>query len=170
MKVLFLTRLYYPHIGGVERHVRGICRELSKRHHIKIITQKYDNSLKDYEKIDGVEVHRMRAEGKWEIWSWMKSHQDLLDWADVIHAHDVYFWIMPYKLMHPAKKTCVTFHGWEGEYPVPWRNKIVRKISERLADGNICVGDFIAKWYGTKPDYVTYGAVDQRHKHAYGAA
>jgi glycosyltransferase involved in cell wall biosynthesis len=26
--------------------------------------------------------------------------------------------------------------------------------------GNICVGDFISKWYGTKPTFVSYGAVD----------
>jgi glycosyltransferase involved in cell wall biosynthesis len=26
--------------------------------------------------------------------------------------------------------------------------------------GNICIGDFIQKWYGTKADFVSYGAVD----------
>ena len=35
----------------------------------------------------------------------------------------------------------------------------MRKLSERLSDGNICIGDFIQKWYGTKPTIVSYGAV-----------
>jgi glycosyltransferase involved in cell wall biosynthesis len=26
--------------------------------------------------------------------------------------------------------------------------------------GNICIGDFIPKWYGTKPSFISYGAVD----------
>lgn len=158
MKLLFLTRLYLPHVGGVERHVEGICRILSRKHQIKIITEKYDDSLKDYEKIAGIEVYRMKASGKIAIWKWMHKNRHLLNWADVIHGHDVYFWIIPFRLRHPNKKTFVTFHGWEGKYPIPVKNIIMRKLSEILAKGNICVGDFIFKWYKTKPDLVTYGA------------
>ncbi len=159
MKIVFLTRLYLPHIGGVERHVEGISRVLSRRHQIKIITTKHEPGMKDYEKIAGIEVYRFVGDSKKEIWGWLKKNKYLLDWADVIHAHDVYFWIIPYRLRHWKKKTFVTFHGWEGKFPVPLNNKVVRKISEILARGNICVGDFISKWYGTKPDAVTYGAV-----------
>jgi len=158
LKILFLTRLYLPHIGGVERHVEGISRILSRKNQIKIITEKYDSSLKDYEKINGIEVYRMPPGNKRTIWAWMKKNKHLLNWADVIHAHDVYFWILPYRIMHPKKKTFVTFHGWEGKYPVPWRNKIMRKMSDFLAKGNISVGDYIYKWYGTTKDKLTYGA------------
>lgn len=159
MTILFLTRLYYPHIGGVEKHVREVCKILSKKHKIKILTTKHDPKLKDHEIIEGIEVYRFMASSKWQIWHWIHKHKHLLDWADIIHAHDVYFWIIPYRLVHPYKKTFITFHGWEGIYPIPAKNIIIRKISELLADGNICVGDFIAKWYHAKPDIVTYGAV-----------
>ena len=37
----------------------------------------------------------------------------------------------------------------------------MHKIAEKLSKGNICVGDFLKKWYGTRPDYVTYGAVSE---------
>ncbi len=157
MNVLFLTRLYKPHIGGVERHVEGICRVLAKRHEIKIITEKYEKEQKDYGEIEGIEVYRMPKGNKWQIWQWMRKNKYLLDWADVIHAHDVYFWIIPYRLFN-NKRTFVTFHGWEGQYPIIVKSRIVRKVSEWLARGNICVGDFIAKWYGTRPSIVTYGA------------
>jgi glycosyltransferase involved in cell wall biosynthesis len=36
----------------------------------------------------------------------------------------------------------------------------MRKMSEKLSWGNICIGDFIIKWYGTKPTYISYGAVE----------
>src|SRR6185437_6359593 len=42
----------------------------------------------------------------------------------------------------------------------PTQNAIVvRKLSEKLSRGNICVGDFIKKWYGADPTFVTYGGV-----------
>ncbi len=36
----------------------------------------------------------------------------------------------------------------------------MHKLSEILSWGNICIGDFIKKWYGTKADFVSYGGVD----------
>ena len=36
----------------------------------------------------------------------------------------------------------------------------MHKISEKLSNGNICIGDLLKKWYGTKPNYISYGAVD----------
>lgn len=165
MNIVFLTRLYHPHIGGVERHVASVSRLLCKRHSIIIITEKFQADLPDYEKRLEGEIYRIPVLGagdsakKWVIWEWLLSHRHILDEADVIHAHDVYFWLFPYKLFHPFKKTFVTFHGWESVYPVPVKNIIVRKVSELLASGNICVGDFISKWYHTHPTFVTYGAV-----------
>lgn len=158
MTIVFLMRLYNPHIGGVEKHVEGISKVLSRKHQIKVITERYDTKLPEYEKKDGIEIYRIPGPNKWAVWKWILQNQKMLNEADIIHAHDVYFWLFPYKLLHPFKKTFVTFHGWEGIYPIPWQNKLIRKISEILTTGNICVGDFIAKWYGTHPDFVTYGA------------
>jgi hypothetical protein len=98
---------------------------------------------------------------KWEIWKNVWKYKELFDWADVVHIHDVYFWIWWYKLFNWSKRTFVTFHGWEGIYPVPWKNILVRKISELMANGNICVGEFIKKYYFTKPDFVIFGAAEK---------
>ncbi|MBI5358324.1 hypothetical protein HZB69_01695 [Candidatus Amesbacteria bacterium] len=134
MKILFLMRYKWPHIGGVEKHVHMITRELAKKHEIKYLTEK--------------EV----GTDKWEIWRNIWKYKRLFDWADVVHIHDVFFWIW----------TFVTFHGWEGVYPVPWKNIVVRKISEWMADGNICVGEFIRKYYYTKADFIIYGAAEKQ--------
>jgi glycosyltransferase involved in cell wall biosynthesis len=158
MKILFLSRLYLPHVGGVEKHVQQISRILSARHEIKIITEKHDPGLKDIEKIEGIEVHRMPQGGKKEIWKWMKKHKHLLDWADVIHVHDVYFWILPYRLRNWSKKTFITFHGYEGSEAPKIKQIIWHKIGEWLTRGNLCIGGFHQEWYKVKPTFTSYGA------------
>jgi glycosyltransferase involved in cell wall biosynthesis len=59
--------------------------------------------------------------------------------------------------MYPFKKVFTTFHGYES-YPIKSSAIRVRKLSEILSNGNICIGDFITKWYGTHPTYISYGA------------
>lgn len=146
MNILFLSKYKWPRVGGVEKHVHEISLRLqSKGHKIKILTEK--------------EV----GKDKWEIWRNIWKYKELFDWADVVHIHDVFFWVFFLRIFYLKKKFFITFHGWEEIYPVPIKNIIIRKISELLAKGNICVGEFIKKYYFTKPDFVIYGA-SQRHK------
>ncbi|KKU80028.1 MAG: hypothetical protein UY06_C0007G0003 [Candidatus Amesbacteria bacterium GW2011_GWA2_47_70] len=49
MKVLMMTRLYWPHVGGVEKHVEKITEILKKKHQITIVCEKHDPKLPDYE-------------------------------------------------------------------------------------------------------------------------
>lgn len=144
MKILMLTKYTWPRVGGVEKHVHELSKRLEMRgYEIRYLTE------------------RELGTDKWEIWRRIWKYKELFDWADIIHVHDVYFWIWWYKLFNWSKKTFVTFHGWEGIYPIPWKNIIVRKISELLANGNICVGEFIKKYYFTNPDYVIFGAAEK---------
>lgn len=159
MKILFLCRLYSPHVGGVEKHVQKISEALKKKHDIKIITEKHDPALKDFEIVEGLEVYRLPPGDKWQTWHWMSSHRDLLDWSDIIHVHDVYYWILPYRILHPIKKTFITFHGYEGNNPPGLKQLFWHKVGEWLSRGNICIGDFHKKWYHVTPDVVSYGAV-----------
>ncbi|OGM20289.1 hypothetical protein A2863_02160 [Candidatus Woesebacteria bacterium RIFCSPHIGHO2_01_FULL_38_9b] len=50
MKILFLSRLFYPHIGGIETHLEEISKRLiTKGHKVTIVTTKHDESLSDSE-------------------------------------------------------------------------------------------------------------------------
>src|SRR3989344_2866024 len=166
MNIVFLCRLYYPHVGGVEKHVLGISEILKKNHHITIVTEQYDSGLKTDEVVDGIQVLRIPVAGvgerqkKWVIWRWIWQHRQLFGQADFIHAHDVVYWTYPIKLIHPHKKIFATFHGWEGLYPIPFKNILKKRLDAWLCAGTICVGDYISRWYGIKPTLVTYGAVD----------
>lgn len=96
---------------------------------------------------------------KFRIWSRLISSWSLFKEADVIHCHDVFIWYFPLRFLFPLKKVFVTFHGYES-YPISMKAIIIRKLSEILSNGNICVGKFIEKWYGTRADYIIYGGVE----------
>ncbi len=164
MNILFFSRLFYPHVGGVEKHVMEIGQILIKKgHKVTVVTEQNPFGTKLRETINGIEVFRMPKLGndklkKFKIWKWLWRNNKLIKNADIVHCHDVFFWYLPFRFSLPFQKVFTTFHGYEG-YPLKQKDILVRKISERLSNGNICIGDFIKKWYGTKPTYVSCGAV-----------
>jgi glycosyltransferase involved in cell wall biosynthesis len=169
MTLLFLSRLYYPHVGGVEKHLKKISEILSKKHKIIIVTEQYDPKLPEYEKYPEADVYRIPINGisetakKWVIWKWFNRHQDLVKNADIIHAHDVFFWILPLRFKYLNHKYFLTFHGYEGS-KAPGLNRIFwHKLGEQLTSGNISIGNFIPKWYHTNASIISYGAVDNTY-------
>ncbi len=192
MKILFLIRLFWPHGGGVERHVLEVGKRLvEKGHKVTVVTEevpisksppsrspfghlggaestKYQTkaqSAKSVGSVFGIDIvrHNFGREDwfkKFRIWVWLWQNRYLIQQADVVHAHDVFFWYLPFRFLYSRKPVYTTFHGYETKFPPAKKAIFVRKLSEKLSFGNICVGDFIEKWYGTKPTYVTYGGVD----------
>jgi glycosyltransferase involved in cell wall biosynthesis len=222
MNILFLTRRFYPDIGGVETHVLRVVEELIRQGHTvtvvaEQVTGKSENDTEEAslkwqnryisDKMTG-RVKQIYNSGqtthgsvksstfggnssvvekntkadpylskiiiyhlpkvkedrtkKLIIWKWLFQHRKLIKDADVVHCHDVFFWYMPFRFLYLTKKVFITFHGYEGVFPPAKKAILIRKLSEWLAHGNICVGDYIKKWYGTRPDFVTYGGVDSR--------
>jgi len=59
LKVLQVTPYYYPHIGGVESHVKGLSKGLSQRNiEVVILTSRDRKNLPEYEVIDNIPVYR----------------------------------------------------------------------------------------------------------------
>ena len=162
MKILFLSKLFYPHIGGVEKHVLMVSRELVKLgNQVTILTLKSDFKLKSLELIQGIKVVRLPyCKSKWGIWRQLWLNRKLIQQADLVHCHDIFFWYLPFCLLLPFKPIFTTFHGWEGIFPIPFKNLILRKFYEWLSWGNICIGDYLAIWYKTQADYISYGGVE----------
>lgn len=181
MKVLFLARYFYPHIGGVEKHVREIGKRLvEKGYEVTVIcesspeTHSVSNQSKPSSatfmgKVNGIKFIQIKSGKddyfkKFRIWNELWSIRDLLKKADIIHCHDVFYWYLPFRVLFPLKPVYTTFHGYEGNN-IPGRKAIFsHKIGEKLSRGNICIGDFLKKWYGTKPSIVSYGAADSSLK------
>lgn len=163
MKILFFARRFYPHIGGVEKHVMEISKGLVERGHtITIITEDVSSAPKS-EVINGIHVQRISVgdenrSKKFRIWKELFRLKEIIKDSDLVHCHDVFFWYLPFRFLYPSKPVYTTFHGYES-YPITQKAIRMRKLSEKLSWGNICIGDFISKWYGTNPTFVSYGAV-----------
>ncbi len=165
MKIIQITPSFYPSKGGVETHVKKVSEELVELgHEVEVITKLTVKSEKLKVKVKNNSVCYLDVKGsglsyKLSIWRQMWRLKPVLDEADVIQVHDVAWWLLP---LWPfiRKKIFITFHGWEGVYPVPKRNIIQRRFFSHLARGVVHVGAFIQKFYGDKPDLVVYGAVD----------
>lgn len=165
MKIVFLTRLFLPSIGGVQRHVLELSKIATKNGHtVSIITEKHSKKLKTIERFGRIKVYRIPAEEKEKkskkikIWLWLIKNKKIIKEADIIHAHDVGFWIFPLRLIFPRKAFYITFHGYEPDGYKKAKNKIEKKLAEFLAIGSIAVGSYLKKWYKLKPQKVIYGA------------
>lgn len=170
MRILFITPRFYPEIGGVEKHTLSVANELAKRvNTIQIITCSNKTNLALQEHINKLEIHRIFSNKKSgnfltklsNTWVYFLKNVRLLLQADRIHLHDyeTFLWVLPF-VAFIRKRLFITFHGYEG-YPVPKAAWLIRRIAENLVCENICVGTFIAKWYGTKCQHFTIGAVER---------
>ena len=176
MKVVFFARLFYPHIGGVEKHVLEIGKRLVKKgHEVTVITEQLEeahsphkqsksSSARHLGEIDGVKILRINPGKndwfkKFRIWKELWKKRAYIKSADIVHCHDVFFWYLPFRFLFPFKKVYTTFHGYEGNSLLTKKAIVMHKLAEKLSAGNICVGDYLKKWYGTKPSIVIYGAI-----------
>lgn len=154
MRIVMLTRRAWPEIGGVEKHIYEVGEALKRKgYEISVI------SAKD------IKYPQVKFLGVLFIWLWMFKNIRLFARADIVHAHDVAIWYLPLRFLLFTKPFYVTFHGWEGKFPIPKIYIWLRKISAKIAWGNICVGRYIEKWYGIKADYIIYGAVHEKFKY-----
>ena len=166
MKILFLTKHFYPRIGGVENQVFELSKRLIKKGiGVTVITEKFDDSLKSEETFEGITIKRFSVPkakylGLIFVWFWLLLHSNVILKSDIIHTHGVFIWYWPFRLFFFWKKAYTTFHGWEGIYPIPLKNKLIKKIDAHLANGNIAIHDYLEKWYGIKAGIISYTAAD----------
>lgn len=162
-----ITQFFFPHVGGVEKHVLQVARELVARgDELDIITWRYDDHLPVFEILEGLKIHRILDSG-WQkknlrrLRGWVGTGMLMEVWkgADVIHFHDytpLIEWYLPYLAVN--RRTYITFHGYEG-YPVPRLSILLRRLAGTVTKGAICAGGFIEKYYGTACSSITYGGV-----------
>ena len=176
MRVVQVAPSFYPSKGGVETHVWQVSKELIQLgHQVSVLT--LDSAslnlkllqlklLKNQElklaqitpvlpKLP-VQTQLRSLAYKLFLWRQVIKLVSTLRSYDVIQVHDVAWWLLPIWPFF-KKKIFITFHGWEGVYPVPKKNIYQRRFFSRLARGVIHVGTFIQKFYGDRPDLVIYG-------------
>lgn len=170
MKILFLTRLYWPHVGGVEKHIEKVSQVLQKKgYEITILTTRYDNKLlyrdlKHGNKIIRFDQPNVKFFGLLYTWYWMIKNIDLFKQSGIVHVHDVFIWYWPIKILLPGKKVFTTIHGQWGKYPISQADRMQKKIASKYSNGTLSIGEYLPKNYGYKKDLVSYGASDKPKK------
>jgi glycosyltransferase involved in cell wall biosynthesis len=93
MKILQITPLYYPSLGGVQLHVQSISEALSKLgHQVVVTTVAHDRKLPRNEMLGGVEIRRFPALGPQTyhipigLFRYLKQKGSEFD---VLHAHNI---------------------------------------------------------------------------------
>ncbi len=61
MRIVQVSPWFYPHLGGVESHVQGLCRELAARgHEVTVVTARHTPSAPERESVDGFDIVRVK--------------------------------------------------------------------------------------------------------------
>ena len=164
MKILFLCRLFYPHTGGVEKHVYEIGKRFVKNVDcVSVLTTKHDKELDSLGEIEGIKIIRFHQPavkyfGLIYTWYWIFKNINYIKEHEIIHIHDVFIWYLPFRLLLPHKKVFMTFHGQWGHYPISRMDKILKILAEKLTLGSISIGEYIPANYKIQTDCISYGA------------
>lgn len=148
MKILFITHHKWPRIGGVEKHIKNLSEKLRvNNYEVTTISE------------EDIKPPHFKYIGLFYIWYWLFKNRDLITRSDLVHIHDVFIWFLPFRFLYPNKKVYITFHGWEGKWPIPLWNMVNKKIANYLCNGSIAVGKYIEKYYKIKTNYIIHGGV-----------
>jgi glycosyltransferase involved in cell wall biosynthesis len=166
MNILFITHFYWPHGGGVEKHVARISKALAEKgYKVTVITEKFDSHLKKAENKKGVKIVRFmyphkKFRGLISIWKWFYKNRELIKGSDIVHVHDVFVWLLPLRFVYPSKPIYLTVHGLEWDNPLSKTSLFQKKLGAMLSKQTIGVGKFLEKYLKIKFDLLTYGAAD----------
>jgi glycosyltransferase involved in cell wall biosynthesis len=157
-KIIVVAPAYAPSLGGVEKHLLSVNRELIKLDIQPAVLVRYSADQPAKRTIEGVRVYRLpkRLSSPAGL-LWLARHLHLFRGITAIHTHDVY--IPAFHRLASHAKQVHTFHGYEG-YPVTEEAKRSRQFVRKHVPFCYGVGAFIEKWYGTPCDKVIYGATD----------
>lgn len=140
MKVLLVNKLYYPHIGGVEKHVRDLAIALKDKVDVEVLATHRSLRTK-VEYIDGIKVTKvaspltLKSAPLAPTFSlWLKKFQ-----ADIYHLHFPYPpGELAYLLLGAPGKLVVTYHsdivrqkGLLALY-LPWLKRLLARADKIL--------------------------------------
>lgn len=167
MKILLFSNYFYPHVGGVEKHVLEVAKSLiSKGNKVTILTRRFDKISKQHEVYDGITVirfpfNKIKYIGLINIWVWLLQNRGLIRISDLVHCHDVFIWYLPFKLIYPDKKVVTTIHGLEWDKPLVKQSLFQKWLAIRHSSKVVGIGKFLEKYLNARFDLLSYGAISK---------
>ncbi|HKB88220.1 MAG TPA: glycosyltransferase family 4 protein [Patescibacteria group bacterium] len=165
MNILFITPFFYPHIGGVEKHVLKVSKELIKKgNKVTVLTRKHEKRIINKQTINGVRIERfyypqIKFIGLSLVWLQLIKRFRLIFNADVVHIHDVFIWYLPFRFIFFNKKNVTTIHGFEWDNPLSLIGLWQKRLAIKLSNASVGAGEFLEKYLKVKFDLITYGGI-----------
>ncbi|MEM7818226.1 MAG: glycosyltransferase family 4 protein [Candidatus Aenigmatarchaeota archaeon] len=97
MKILHITRQFYPCIGGTEKYVYEVAKRLVKRGYENyVLTLNYNifnkkQKFKSNEEIDGIKIIRIPGFGYYKKPFPLKIPLKVFEQVNIVHLHDIRF-------------------------------------------------------------------------------
>ena len=112
MKILQVCPQYYPHIGGVEQHVRNISERLAQDHEVIVFTCDPSGLLPREETLNGVRIKRFRSFSPGDAYhiSLRMLHELRHSDFDIVHGHDYHAIPLLFSTYAGRKRFIVTAH------------------------------------------------------------
>jgi len=177
LRVLLLTPLFAPRVGGLEIFVGQLARQLVvKGHDVAIVTSHGDEAESGLDRVDGIPVLRIdahRVMGERDVAGILRVQQQLARFArefsaEVVHSHDVALVMWMYQRGARLDKAplVVTLHNVmsrRSESALPAITKVLREatwttgVSQAVVDDMLSYAPFVAATSSVirKPSYVS---------------
>lgn len=117
MKVLFVSDVYYPHIGGVAEHIYHLANEFEKMgHKAAILTANIEGDLKPDErrvirKGKSIVIPMNQSNARITGWVHLSALSRIVNKYDVVHIHGTIAPTLPLLSLKVSRKTNIfTFH------------------------------------------------------------
>jgi len=153
MKIAQVCPRYFPHIGGVETHVREISERLVKRgYEVEVLTTDPKGELPKEEVINGIMVKRFKSWAPSEAYYISRTLKRYLSENsgnyDVVHAHSYHAFPALYAAQTKSKNKLIFTPHYHGTGHTFFRKllhipyKYVAKSIFEKADKVVCVTNF----------------------------
>lgn len=120
MRILQVNKLYYPHIGGIERVIQDISEGLNDRHDINVLVCQPKGKTAD-EVINGVKVRRSGSFGTFcscpVSVSFLSHFRKMAKNSDLVHVH----------LPFPLGDLACLLSGYKGKVVISWHSDVVKQ-------------------------------------------
>ena len=156
--ITFFARILPPNPGGVERHLENISPHLEKLGYaVQLVGHDVSNETSSKNRL----VMPSSIEGnKFLTWRWILNNRH--KFGDILHSHDVHWWLIPLFLLPNRPKMFGTYHGYHSLTRPEIKEKVTRALIHRQLSGSMSVGRWIDEWYGTRSSMYMYGGADYK--------